>query len=85
MAPHQIISLMAFDDATSTLALADHADHIHLGFSPSTAPGSPQRQLFDGVLEPRAWGRLIERLATIDNPRVPGPSADAIPARPAGP
>jgi len=32
--PHQIISLMTFDDADNTLALPDHADHIHVGFAP---------------------------------------------------
>src|SRR4051794_12658872 len=34
MKPHQIISLMTFDGATNTLALPDHADHIHIGFRP---------------------------------------------------
>jgi hypothetical protein len=32
--PHQIISLMTFADADNTLALPDHADHIHVGFAP---------------------------------------------------
>jgi hypothetical protein len=34
MKPHQIISLMTFDGATNTLALPDHANHIHIGFAP---------------------------------------------------
>ena len=34
MKPHQIISLMTFDGADNTLALPDHADHIHVGFRP---------------------------------------------------
>lgn len=34
MRPHQIISLMTFQGAPNTLALGDHADHIHVGFAP---------------------------------------------------
>ncbi len=84
MRPHQIISLMTFQGAANTLALADHADHIHVGFSPTdTAPSTLNARLFDGVLEPKAWRQLIDRLASIDNPRVtPAPSGAAIPAGP---
>jgi soluble lytic murein transglycosylase-like protein len=87
MAPHQIISLMRYAEASNTMALADHADHIHVGFTPQTAPGSLAARLFDGVLEPKAWQRLVDRLAAIENPRVAiAPSAAAIlairPARP---
>ncbi|MEA2217712.1 MAG: hypothetical protein QOJ35_338 [Solirubrobacteraceae bacterium] len=32
MSPAQIISLMTFPGADNTLAMADHADHIHVGF-----------------------------------------------------
>jgi hypothetical protein len=78
-APHQIISLMRYEGAANTLALADHADHIHIGFAPQQAPGSPGARLFDGLLEPKAWQRLIDRLAAIDNPRVATqPSAAAV-------
>jgi hypothetical protein len=41
MRPHQIISLMAFPAAGNTLALADHYDHIHVGFRPNAAAPSP--------------------------------------------
>ena len=34
MKPHQIISLMTFDGADNTFAMADHADHIHIGWRP---------------------------------------------------
>ena len=34
MKPHQIISLMTFPGTDNTLALADHDDHIHVGFRP---------------------------------------------------
>ncbi|HEY2181838.1 MAG TPA: lytic murein transglycosylase [Solirubrobacteraceae bacterium] len=32
--PHQIISLMQYPGAPNTLAMADHADHVHVGFRP---------------------------------------------------
>ena len=83
MAPHQIISLMTYAGATNTLALSDHADHIHVGFSPQHAPGSLAARLFDGALDPKAWQRLIDRLAAIDNPRVAtSPSAASLLAAP---
>ena len=83
MRPHQIISLMTYAEATNTLALADHADHIHVGFAPQQAPGSLAARLFDGVLEPKAWQRLVDRLAAIDNPRVAtAPSAASLLATP---
>lgn len=33
--PQQIISLMTFAGASNTLAMASHADHIHVGFEPA--------------------------------------------------
>jgi hypothetical protein len=76
--PHQIISLMTpadFGGADNVLALADHADHIHVGFHPLYSTGG------DGGLKPAQWPRLIKRLTNIDNPTVPTrPSRDAIPA-----
>jgi Transglycosylase SLT domain len=33
--PHQVISLMRFAGADNTLALPDHADHIHIGWRPA--------------------------------------------------
>jgi hypothetical protein len=78
MRPHQIISLMTFAGAANTLALPDHADHIHVGFAPLDAPASLHTRLLDGMLEPKAWQRLIDRLAAIDNPRLPpAPSSAA--------
>jgi transglycosylase-like protein with SLT domain len=35
MQPHQIISLMQFPGASNTLAMSDHADHIHVGWRPA--------------------------------------------------
>src|SRR6476660_9138103 len=68
MKPHQIISLMTYPNADNTLALADHYDHIHIGFHPLTGPGA---QKFDSVLKPDQWNKLIDRLKTLDNPVVP--------------
>jgi murein DD-endopeptidase MepM/ murein hydrolase activator NlpD len=65
--PHQIISLMSFDGTDNTLALPDHADHIHVGFRP--AAGS--RADAEAVLKPGQWTKLIERLGQIRNPTIP--------------
>jgi membrane-bound lytic murein transglycosylase B len=35
--PHQIISLMQYPGAPNTLAMAEHWNHIHIGFRPSAA------------------------------------------------
>ena len=84
MRPHQIISLMRFAGAENTLAMGDHADHIHVGFAPPRR-GSLEARLFDGVLAPSAWRRLVDRLARIANPSVTtAPSPDAL-RRPAQP
>jgi hypothetical protein len=48
--PHQIISLMTFDDADNTFAMGDHADHLHVGFAP-LKPIDPHGLLVDS--EPR--------------------------------
>jgi hypothetical protein len=61
MAPAQIISLLEIGGAT--FALADHADHIHVGFEPE----------FDSVFSPVEWTDLLERLRQIENPVVPLP------------
>jgi len=69
--PHQIISLMTFDGADNTLSMADHDDHIHVGFASEDARRSLAARQFDGVLEPRQWAALMNRLSRIDNPEVP--------------
>ena len=70
MKPNQIISLMTYKDADNTLALADHADHIHVGFRPAYAPGTPAAKELAAVLKPSQWIKLIDRLGQIDNPTV---------------
>ncbi|MDX6718318.1 MAG: hypothetical protein QOJ63_572 [Solirubrobacteraceae bacterium] len=70
MRPHQIISLMTYKDTDNTLALGDHADHIHVGFRPEYVPGTPVAKELEAVLKPSQWVHLIDRLGKIDNPSV---------------
>jgi murein DD-endopeptidase MepM/ murein hydrolase activator NlpD len=69
MKPHQIISLMTYPGTDNTLALPDHADHIHVGFQPlgSLLGGQSLR----AVLKPSQWTKLVDQLGTIQNPVVP--------------
>jgi hypothetical protein len=78
--PHQIISLL--DLGGPTLAMADHADHIHVGFRPLFGSNRKLGQQILAVLRPGQWSDLLERLRKIDNPVVPTrPSKYALPAR----
>jgi hypothetical protein len=79
MKPHQIISLMDYFNADNTFAMADHADHVHVGFA---AEGSDTvSKQFNQILKGSQWERLIDRLGEIDNPEVPTkPSQFALPA-----
>ncbi|MFM9042559.1 MAG: hypothetical protein ACKOPI_00110, partial [bacterium] len=67
MAADQIITLMSLGGAT--FAMADHADHIHLGFSPPYTNDAQLARLAQ-VLKPEQWERLIQRIAEIDNPKI---------------
>jgi Transglycosylase SLT domain len=81
MRPAQIISLMEL--GPPTFAMADHNDHIHVGYS-FTTTGSSIKQLGQ-ILKPEQWQRLIQRLGQIQNPKVPAkPSAAALPAKGGG-
>jgi soluble lytic murein transglycosylase-like protein len=75
MKPHQIISLMTYAGADNTLSLPDHADHIHIGFradGSTTAKGKRKGKAgTPSVLKPGQWAKLIARIGTIDNPKVP--------------
>jgi murein DD-endopeptidase MepM/ murein hydrolase activator NlpD len=78
MRPAQIISLM--DMGGPTFVLSDHADHIHVGFTPLYGSGKLGRGL-SRVLKPDQWARLISRIGQIDMPSVPHrASKDSIPA-----
>jgi len=77
--PAQIISLMTYEGAANTLALADHADHIHVGFRTQPQPLGKGGRPAPGALAPSQWTRLIGRLGAIANPTVRlRPSQDAI-------
>jgi hypothetical protein len=78
MEPHQIISLMNLGGPS--FAMADHADHIHVGWIPLGTDGSDTKQ-FNALLKPKQWQKLIAHIATIHNPRVrTSPSPYAIPS-----
>jgi hypothetical protein len=68
--PHQIISLMQFDGTDNTLAMADHGDHIHVGFQPLYGANTKLARQLSSVLEPGQWIKLIDRLDAIPNPEV---------------
>ena len=79
MAPHQIISLLEVGGAT--MAMADHADHIHVGFRPMFGANRKLGRQALAVLKPGQWSDLIGRLSELDNPVVPTkPSKYALPA-----
>jgi hypothetical protein len=71
MKPHQIISLMTFKDADNTFAMADHADHIHVGWRPLYGENKQAAKQINAILKPNQWIKLIGRLSEIDNPTVP--------------
>jgi murein DD-endopeptidase MepM/ murein hydrolase activator NlpD len=70
MKPAQIITLMTYDGTDNTLAMSDHADHIHVGFRPQFNLNSKAGQIASSVLKPSQWIKLIDRLGKIDNPTV---------------
>jgi hypothetical protein len=70
MKPHQIISLMTFQGADNTLAMADHYDHIHVGYHPMYGENTKASKQIDAILKPDQWIKLISRLGQIDNPTV---------------
>jgi hypothetical protein len=68
MAPAQIISLMSYAGAPTAFAMADHADHIHVGFRPLGSAGGAGVHALG--LQPKQWLRLVDRLGRIANPVV---------------
>jgi hypothetical protein len=80
MRPDQIISLL--DLGANTLAMADHADHIHVGFQPRFGANRRLGRQAFAVLRPGQWHDLLARLREIENPVVPTlPSRWSIPTR----
>jgi murein DD-endopeptidase MepM/ murein hydrolase activator NlpD len=70
MKPDQIITLMQFAGADNTLSMADHYDHIHIGWKPLYGTNSKAAKQVNAVLKPKQWIKLIDRLEEIDNPSV---------------
>jgi hypothetical protein len=67
--PDQIISLI--EKGGATYAMADHADHIHVGFQPLFGVNKKQGIQALAILKPGQWDDLTARLREIDNPTVP--------------
>jgi murein DD-endopeptidase MepM/ murein hydrolase activator NlpD len=65
MVPDELISLQELGGPS--FAMSDHADHVHIGYSPV---GGPEAR-FVQLLKPDQWTRLTDRLERIDNPDVP--------------
>jgi hypothetical protein len=81
MHPHQVISLEDLPGETS-FALADHYDHVHVGYSPLSGPFDQQ---YNALLKPDQWQRLTDRLGEIENPQVETtPSPYSVPDGKAG-
>jgi hypothetical protein len=79
LVPDELISLQELGGPS--FAMADHADHVHIGWSPI---GGVDEAQFVQLLKPDQWDRLVDRLEEIDNPRVETtPSKYSLPARPA--
>jgi hypothetical protein len=71
MKPHQIISLMTFPGTDNTLSMADHNDHIHVGFRPLFGASPKLGSQLSAALQPGQWAKLMDRLGKIQNPTVP--------------
>jgi hypothetical protein len=64
MKPHQIITLMQFAGADNTVAMADHHDHIHIGWRPRQGSGGGAPS--GGTLDDGQWIELFRRLGKLD-------------------
>jgi murein DD-endopeptidase MepM/ murein hydrolase activator NlpD len=76
LVPDELITLE--DLGGPSFAMSDHADHIHIGWTPAFG-GGPEAQ-FVQLLKPDQWLRLTDRLSQIDNPDVStSPSEHSLP------
>jgi hypothetical protein len=81
MQPHQIISLL--DYGANTMALPDHANHVHVGFHPLFGQNTKLGRQTASILKPGQWEDLVKRLGSLEQPTVPTkPSKFAIPVKP---
>jgi hypothetical protein len=69
MRPDQIITLMTYEGAGNTIAMADHHDHVHIGYRPIAAD-SRSGSVLNATLRPGQWFKVIDRLNRIENPVV---------------
>jgi murein DD-endopeptidase MepM/ murein hydrolase activator NlpD len=77
LVPDELISLQELGGPS--FAMSDHADHVHIGYSPVSGAGAEAQ--FVQLLKPDQWLRLTDRLEKIDNPDVPTkPSKFSLPA-----
>jgi len=77
MAPSQVISLMEMGGPT--FAMSDHADHIHVGYTPDGTDS--EGQPLSAMLGPEQWDKLLDRIGELDSPTVPTkPSKYSLPA-----
>ncbi len=73
MKPDQIITLMKYEGEDNTLAMADHDDHIHVGYKPTT--GVDGKQL-EQLLKPGQWDDLVDQLSSLEIPDVAAAPSD---------
>jgi hypothetical protein len=72
MEPDQVISLMTYPGRSNTVAMGDHADHIHVGYQPVGDDRTSGRlgKYAGAILKPGQWLKLIDRIGEIENPIV---------------
>ena len=68
MQPAQIISLLEIGG--TTIAMGDHADHIHVGWRPLFGPNQRLGRQARRLLSSNQWDRFVDRLTDIENPIV---------------
>jgi soluble lytic murein transglycosylase-like protein len=72
MAPAQVISLLELGGPT--LAMGDHADHIHVGYRPGEdsghGHGGPASGAATAILQASQWDEVVNRVGEIRNPRI---------------
>jgi hypothetical protein len=79
MLPAQIITLMEMGGPT--FAMGDHADHIHVGYTPDTTYDEGGKATYSSFLEPDQWDKLLDRIGELDQPTVPtSPSEYSLPS-----
>jgi hypothetical protein len=72
MVPDELISLL--DLGGPSMAMGDHADHIHVGYRPGvgivTGEGGDVAGAATAILEGTQWEKVVDRVGSIQNPRI---------------